>query len=549
MLLDDLTPLARSEPQTMSGVDSSTAEVLDGADGAAAKMIVSPGRLLDLLKWIFSFPAMLGTCLVAALVSQLREFQVDPDVWWHIKNGQTITAIHHWPTVDPYSFTVSGTPWIAYEWLGDVVIGFFARLGLQGLEAFAMVFAGLIAIAIYYFASLSARNSKAGFVSAFLVSIFAIANFNLRPQMFGALFLAMTLIILELFHHGRSKVLWFLPVLFLLWINAHGSWIIGLGVIFVTLVSGLAEFRIGGVESVRWTEKQRIQLEVALLGSILVIPLTPYGTQLATYPFLVASSLPLNVAYVEEWFPMPFNIYWGKLFLALLVGVFVLQLMYRFTFRLQQWILAIGGTVMACLHVRFVLLFAPFFAPILAIMLARWLDGYRREKDKYVLNAVVMVAIVFATVWYFPSRSELERDIEKQFPVRAVNFLHSHPVPGPMFNNYGYGGYLIAHLPEQKVFIDGRGDLYEVGGAFADFVEVAKLKPAAFSVLRSYGIRMCLLERSEPLAVVLAEQQDWKRIYSDDQSVIFVRRDSPSVVGSNSGMFSNSARSGHEPAD
>ena len=214
----------------------------------------------------FSFPAMLGVCLVTALASQLRDFQVDPDVWWHIKNGQTIIATHHWPTVDPYSFTVSGTPWIAYEWLGDVAIGFTAQFGLRALEAFLMILAGLIAIAIYYFASLSAGKSKAGFVAAFVVSVFAIANFNLRPQMFGALFLAITLVVLELFRQGRSKALWALPPLFLLWINFHGSWIIGLGVIVVTLAGGLFDFRIGSVEGVRWTRETTIAIGTCSSG-------------------------------------------------------------------------------------------------------------------------------------------------------------------------------------------------------------------------------------------------------------------------------------------
>jgi hypothetical protein len=534
-----------SEQPMVSPLDCPADEIPAVPDRAAPQLRGISGRLLEALRWIFSFPVMLGACLVTALISQLRDFQVDPDVWWHIKNGQTIVASHHWPTVDPYSFTVSGTPWIAYEWLGDVVIGYIARFGLQALEAFVMAFAGLIAVAIYYYAALSARNSKAGFVSAFVVSVFAIANFNLRPQMFGALFLAITLIVLELFRQGRWKALWVIPPLFLLWINAHGSWIIGLGVILVTFVSGLFEFQIGSIQSVRWTEKQRIQLEFALLGSLIVIPLTPYGTQLASYPFLVASSLPLNMAFVEEWFPMPFNIYWGKLFLGLLVGAFLLQVMYRFTFRLQQWILALGGIVMACVHVRFVLLFAPFFAPILAIMLARWIDQYQRGIDKYVLNGVLMAGMAFATVWYFPTGSELDHDVEKQFPVRAVNFLRNHPVQGPMFNTYGYGGYLIAYLPEQKVFIDGRGDLYELGGAFADFVQVEELKPAAFSILRSYGIRTCIIARNEPLAVVLAERHDWKRIYGDDQTVVFQRQD-PTGVEEKPAAQLNSAKSGHE---
>jgi hypothetical protein len=261
-----------------------------------------------------------------------------------------------------------------------------------------------------------------------------------------------------------------------------------------------------------------------------MIPITPYGTQLAAYPFTVASSLPLNIENVMEWFPMPFNLFWGKVFLGLLVGTLILQLLYQFKFRFQLLALAIGGAVMACLHIRFVLLFSPFFAPILAIMLARWIDQYKREKDKYAINFVLMAAVAFLMVWYFPSRSDLEKRVESDFPVHAVEYIQSHQLAGPMYNNYGFGGYLIAKLPEHPVFIDGRGDLYELGGAFGDYIEITKFKPAAFSVLNSYGIRFCLLQRGEPLAVVLATNPAWEQIYQDQTSVIFQRRNTMSAA-------------------
>jgi len=49
------------------------------------------------------------------------------NLWWHIKTGESLLNTHHWPTVDSYSFTVLGQPWIAGEWLGDAVIAFVAR--------------------------------------------------------------------------------------------------------------------------------------------------------------------------------------------------------------------------------------------------------------------------------------------------------------------------------------------------------------------------------------------------------------------------------------
>jgi hypothetical protein len=543
-----------SEPQTAIPSNRSTADesadvdlLVDHVSSPKQTAGKSASKLVEALKWAISFPAMLGMFLIGRVFCQERSFVVDPDVWWHIKIGQDILRTHHWPTTDPYSFTVAGTPWIAYDWLGDVSIGFVAKFGLQALDALLILLGGAIATALYYYASLCAKNSKAGFVSAAIVSIFAIGNFNLRPQMFGFLFLVITLIVLEHFRQGRPKALWILPPLFLIWINAHGSWIIGLGVILLTLGAGLFDFSIGSVEGVRWTEEQRIQLELALLGSLAVIPLTPYGAQQATYPFLTALSIPLGVGNITEWLPMPFNTFWGKLFLAVVVVAFVLQTLCHFKFRLQQWILGIGGVVMACVHVRFVLLFSPFFSPILAIMLARWLQPYHREKDKFALNAVLMAGVAFAMAWYFPTRSKLEQAVETQFPVRAVNFLHSHQLQGPLFNNYAYGGYVVGNLPEHKVFIDGRADLYEFEGVMGDYLQVVNFRPAAFSVLKFYGIRMFLLQQDEPLAVVLAEHPDWKQIYKDDTSVIFVRKDATSTLAGEGGSQTPPARSKHEP--
>ena len=83
----------------------------------------------------FRFPPCWGPMLVGAVFYSARSFAVDPDLWWHIRVGQDIWATHQWPTHDPYSFTVAGVPWLAFEWLGDVVVGMAAKAGgLLGLE-------------------------------------------------------------------------------------------------------------------------------------------------------------------------------------------------------------------------------------------------------------------------------------------------------------------------------------------------------------------------------------------------------------------------------
>jgi hypothetical protein len=482
-------------------------------------------RLANLLRVVFSFPAMLGALLVGAVFVARRSFAVDPDLWWHIKNGQNILATHRWPTTDPFSFTVAGQPWISTEWLGDVLFAGVARIaGLPGLEALLIVLGGAVMLALYALATLRSGNSKAGFVAAVVLLVFANASFSLRPQMLGYLFLILTVIALEQFRQGRSKYLWFLPLLFFVWVNAHGSFVMGMVAIGAYWAGGLFEFRLGGIESRRWTAAQRLRIEIVFLLSLIGLTITPYGSQLAVYPFQVASSLPIGVANVLEWQPMPFNILGGKLFLGLLFGFFLAQMAFRFTWRLEELGLFLFGTMMACLHVRFLLLFVPFFAPLLGTMLGRWLPGYERSRDKYFINAGLIAGAAAAMVWFFPSRGEMEKFVARDFPVRAVEYMEQHAVPGPMLNSYAFGGYLV--WKDIKVFVDGRADPYERGGSLADYFYMTHLKRGAPAVLRGYGVNSCLLEPDEPLATLLASLPGWQKVYADNLSVLFVKRNS-----------------------
>jgi hypothetical protein len=314
--------------------------------------------------------------------------------------------------------------------------------------------------------------------------------------------------------------------LFLVWVNTHGSWIVGLGALSVYWICGLWEFRLGSIEARRWSANERGRISLAFILCLIAATITPYGTELARIPFRFAFGLPLNTAGIEEWLPMPFNLAVGKIFLALVLGFFLAQMALGLTWRLEELVLLFGGTVMACLHARFALIFVPFFAPPLAATLAQWLSPYSRAKDKYVLNAILMAVVVAAMVYYFPSQAELEQRVAERFPVKAVEYLRSHGVPGPMFNAYFFGGYLVEALgPEQGVFIDGRGELYEPSGVFNDYLRVTNLAPDGLDLLRRYQIRSCLLQRNEPLASVLAALPEWREVYSDETSALFVRRD------------------------
>ena len=517
-------------PSSRSGNTGNRIVAADAADALAADTIAAPyaavaeaSEMSELFRRVCSFPTMLGTLLVGAVFVAGSTFSVDPDLWWHIQVGQEILATRHWPHTDPYSFTAFGQPWMAYEWLGEVLLGGVARVaGLPGLEALLLILASAVILALYGYTTLRSRNSKASFVACTALYALITPFFSMRPQMLGYFFLILTLLALELFRQGKPRYLWFLPLIFLLWVNTHGSWIIGLAAVALYIASGLVNVDLGSLVSPRWTKSERLRLEIVFMLSLAAIPITPYGVRLAAYPFTVASSLPISVANIMEWQAMPFHLGGGKVFLALLLGYIAMQVMFRFSWHLAEFLLFLFGTAMACLHVRFLLLFVPFFAPLAATILARWTPPYNKAKDQYLINFTLMAGVVMAMAHYFPSHSAMEKKVADQFPVHALQYIREHSVPEPLFNTYGFGGYMIES--GQKTFIDGRSELFEQTGVLNDYMHITLLKPGALQILRGYGIRSCLLERDEPLANVLASLPDWQKVYADNVSALYVKR-------------------------
>jgi hypothetical protein len=509
---------------------SQRAPALDTTESKLAQRAVTPA---EILKWTFSFPAMLGTLLVGFVYIARRGFEVDPDFWWHLKVGEGILATHRWPVMDPYSFTAAGQPWMACEWVGDVMFASVERAaGFRGLEALLIGLSAAVLLALYVLSTQRSGNAKASFVTSALLLVLALPVLSMRPQMLGYLFLILTLIALTRFRQGHRGLLWSLPILFLFWINTHGSWVLGLGTIFVYWASGLKGTKIGGVELHEWAPKDRQRLSLVFLLSLAVLPFTPYGTRLAAYPFQVASSVPINIQSIHEWQPMPLNLPGGKFFLALILLSFAAQLVLKLTWRLEEVVLFFFGAFMAFLHVRFILAFVPFYAPLCTTVLARWVPGYERKKDLYLVNAVLTLSMLAAMVKYFPSQASIDQARDSHAPARAVEFLRLHPIEGPMLNSYGFGGYLLwARGPEKKVFIDGRGELYENAGVFADYNHITLLKPGAMAVLSHYSIQTCFLERKEPFANMLAVLPEWQEVYHDEISVLYVRRNGSGPIG------------------
>lgn len=480
---------------------------------------------------VFAFPVLLGALLAAAAATALHFHFFDPDTWWHLKVGEQILATGALPRQDPYSFTASGSPWMAYEWLGEVIFTLVLRwAGMKGLGFLLMLLSGAILALLYGYTNLRTGNCKAAFAVCAVWLPVIVVFFTLRPQLFGYIFLLLTLIALELFRQGRRRALWICPAIFLIWVNTHGTFVLGFACLAAYLLSGLTNFEWGGIEARRWNDGERRQLELVSLVSLATMFVTPYGSKLAAYPLEMLFLQPLNLASIDEWQPLSFKLLLGKYLLVLFLVYFLGQVIFRFAYRLEDLALLLVAVYAACVHVRLVVFLVMVLVPFYAVALRRWTRAYQPFKDHYSLNGLLMFAALAGLLWKTPSETWLRALAAGDYPQGAVAWLRTHPEPARMFNQYGWGGYLIWSLaPRHKVFIDGRADIYEYAGVLKDYLSMTRLAPNTLFLFRKYGIRAALVPPDAPLATMMAELPGWQRVYQGRNSVLFVCRPGSTV--------------------
>jgi hypothetical protein len=109
------------------------------------------------------------------------------------------------------------------------------------------------------------------------------------------------------------------------------------------------------------------------------------------------------------------------------------------------------------------------------------------------------------------------------FPVRACDFLLSHPKGARLFNHYSWGGYCIWRLwPRYRVFIDGRAEVY-FETSYADNRAILTMQPGWERMLHAWGVETVLMPADALMARVLSERPGWRRIYADECAVVLER--------------------------
>jgi hypothetical protein len=482
-----------------------------------------PDLLGRLTNRVFSFPAAILAILVAKAFWTCRSRIADPDIFWHLHNAERLLVTHHFPNFDTYSFTAAGAPWMNHSWLSELLFysGFHA-FGLQGLFVIAFVAVAILSVSIFLLCLSQTKDPLAAGIASAGGVVLGTVGFAPRTQLFGWLCFVAIFAILLCFRSNKAAPLWAIPVLFCLWINCNASWPFGLVVYGIVFAVGLIGRDLGPLAAARWSASAIKKLSVTLALSIAALFVNPFGYRLVGYPLDFALRQTLNVELVEEWASVNFNDSRGAIVLVVLGAVFLMALMPRKKWRIDDVALTAFALYGGLTHIRLLLPAGIILAPTLAPQLGE-ISSYRRGHERRFVNAIFLVAVLALIVFAFPSTPQLHEQIRQYFPTEAVHYLKGHPQEGNMFNFYDWGGYLQWELPNAKVFIDSRADIFEYKGVLNDYFRIGVLDDSE-ELLGRYDIKYVVYPPKTPLIYLLTKSGRWEQIYRDANAVILRSR-------------------------
>jgi hypothetical protein len=461
----------------------------------------------------------------------------DPDLWWHLKTGQFIVEHKSVPHTDPFSYTRAGEPWVAHEWLTEVLLYELERTA--GWGGLIVVFAAALAAAFYLLYLRCGAHTYVAGVATLCAAFSTMPVWGVRPQVLSLLLTALWLLILERSERAPKLLWWTLP-LTLLWVNLHAGFALGLALSGLFLAGEWLEGALGSSP-----QNARRHLRIAsfiLVLDLLIVPLNPNGLRLFWYPIETLRSSAMQ-NYIAEWASPNFHHaeYWP--FLLMVLGAIAILSWSPMQVRPRDLLLSLVSLYAGLCSIRLMPLFVLIAVPLISKQLGTcfrkksetWPGSSVQPKPSPVagrslLNGVIIVAMaVFAGVHIAQVIQRQPQAEMQHFPAGAVTFLQSHPPTGPIFNHYDWGGYMIWKLyPSTRVFIDGRADLYGEQ-MLRHFADTYQFKGAWRQALQSWDIDEVLVPADSALATGLRSAPDWTVLYEDAQAVVL--RSAPSAIG------------------
>jgi hypothetical protein len=470
-------------------------------------------------------PALLRAALGAVLLALVSHTRADPDLWGHVLFGADTIAHRALERVDRYSF-LSDRPWINHEWLAEVAMGAAYRAG-GGAGLVALKLGLLLAMAAGIWTALRRRGLHGRaldlLLALALIGVFPQIN-HVRPQVFSLVLFAWMLVALTAEPRGASRARLAVPLVFVAWVNLHGGWIVGGGVLALWTACTFARPAATG-EAVRLGAIGAL----ALAGTLV----NPYGWGMWRFLW---TTVGFGRADVVDWQPVfrlgPAYVAIWLVLAAAAAAAIPRALGSTAGLRSVAVVAALG---IAAFRVNRLL---AFFAIALVILLGREIgEAIRRERPGgaaearprgYAVAASVAVALALIAGGLVAAGRNVTcvaMDAAYLPEPEVAHLAGSRSLKGRLLVWFDWGEYAIWHMgPDLRVSIDGRRETVYADEVVQRHLQFYFVPSTRAGFLREVRPDYIWLPRHLPDIGGL-EAAGWRPVFEGPRSV-FLARDS-----------------------
>ncbi len=483
--------------------------------------------------------AGVAVCALGAALAFRTETSLD--LGFHLRSGAFILE-HGWPDKDTFTYSLNHRDYLDSQWLFQVLAFALERLGgMVGLGLFkiAMVITTILLI------GRATPAQRVPWPVLTLVGVIALFSaelrFYARPELISFPLLALVLHLLSRGGPWRA-----LPLVMLVWANAHGLFAVGLMLI-------AARVSLDGLGAMRGGTLDRPLLKAAL-WSVAACCVNPYGVQGLLFPLRLWTRLssdqslsrsiaefesPLKVLMAGGDFPP-----WWPLgcFIALMGLAIGGVIVGRRSLRVFDLVALALCLALALTAIRNLPLFAIAAAPWAAVglgaaitRLEAWLGRARP-----LVGPLAVVAVSAATAHVVLDGYYIELRRPERFgsavselvnPVGAAEVLQAQPLERNLYNHLNFGGYLMWRLPERKVFIDGRTEV--VGDEFFNrYLQLKTDERAWRAATAEWNFQLAIVppDIDQKMALRLYRDPAWRLLFLDGVAAVFARDGKPTAL-------------------
>jgi hypothetical protein len=478
-----------------------------------------------------------------AIFTMAVRVPADTDTWWHLASGQYIVETLTIPTTDPFSHTKGGQPWIDHGWLAQIF--WYGLYAWGGWAAMALALAALVTVAFWFVWQQMEANVFVAAVSMVLGAIVSSVVWAARPQMLTFVLVAITAYLLHRYKRHEGRLLPWLPLIMIFWVNTHGGYAIGFMLMAAYLLGEAVNNLTGHREDpvVGWARLKHLLLTMLL--SLVVVVINPHTWRLWLYPFQTVGIGALR-DFIQEWQSPDFHLLYVQPFAMMLL--LILAALARAGRRADWTDLALVGmwALWGLFAARNIAIFGLVTTPVLAryadlAWTRQWRDWGQEhvpfspplspsragQRPRLALNSVLLGLVVLAALIKISLPLTPSANLKAEqtaLPYAAVEFIRHKRPPAPIFNSYNWGGYLIFKLwPDYQVYIDGRTDLYD-DAFIRRYLRVMVAGDEWRQVLAEDGINTVFIEHNSVLDKFMRIEPGWQELYRDEQAVIFTRQ-------------------------